>query len=97
MKNIDVKSLIIGALLTSTIFLGVAATSPTDKWDEKQEWLYASEAAGRVADSAVQIHGAMGYACDLAVERLYRDARLYRIAEGTSEIQKNLIARNLLA
>ena len=38
MKNIDVKSLIIGALLTSTIFLGVAATSPTDKWDEKQKW-----------------------------------------------------------
>jgi len=38
MKNIDVKSLIIGALLTSTIFLGVAATSPTDKWDEKQNW-----------------------------------------------------------
>jgi len=59
--------------------------------------LYASEAAGKVADSAVQIHGAMGYACDLAVERLYRDTRLYRIAEGTSEIQKNLIARNLLA
>ena len=58
--------------------------------------LYASEAAGRVADSAVQIHGAMGYARDLAVERLYRDVRLYRIAEGTSEIQKNLIARNLL-
>ncbi len=59
--------------------------------------LHASEAAGKVADSAVQIHGAMGYSCDLAVERLYRDARLYRIAEGTSEIQKNLIARNLLA
>ncbi len=58
--------------------------------------LFASEAAGRVADSAVQIHGAMGYACDLAVERLYRDARLYRIAEGTSEIQKILISRNLL-
>ncbi len=38
MKNIDIKSLIIGALLTSTIFLGVAATSPTDKWDYKQEW-----------------------------------------------------------
>ena len=38
MKTIDVKSLIIGALLTSTIFLGVAATSPTDKWDDKQEW-----------------------------------------------------------
>ena len=38
MKNIDVKSLIIGALLTSTIFLGVAATSTTDKWDGKQMW-----------------------------------------------------------
>ena len=38
MKNIDIKSLIIGALLTSTIFLGVAATSQTDKWDDKQEW-----------------------------------------------------------
>ena len=40
MKSIDIKSLIIGALLTSTIFLGVAATSPTDKWDDKQEWDY---------------------------------------------------------
>jgi len=58
--------------------------------------LFASEAAGRVADSAVQIHGAMGYARDLAVERLYRDVRLYRIAEGTSEIQKIVISRNLL-
>jgi hypothetical protein len=38
MKNIDVKSLIIGALLTSTVLLGVAATSPTDKWDDKQVW-----------------------------------------------------------
>ena len=38
MKNIDIKSLIIGALLTSTIFLGVAATSPTDKWDNNQKW-----------------------------------------------------------
>ena len=38
MKNIDIKSLIIGALLTSTIFLGVAATGKTDKWDDKQLW-----------------------------------------------------------
>ena len=38
MRSIDVKSLIIGTLLTSTILLGVAATSPTDKWDEKQVW-----------------------------------------------------------
>ena len=38
MKNIDVKSLIIGALLTSTVFLGLAATGTTDKWDGKQRW-----------------------------------------------------------
>jgi len=38
MKNIDVKSLLIGTLLASTIFLGVAATSPTDKWDKEQRW-----------------------------------------------------------
>jgi acyl-CoA dehydrogenase len=58
--------------------------------------LFASEAAGRVADSAVQIHGAMGYARDYAVERLFREARLFRIAEGTSEIQKIVIAKNIL-
>ena len=38
MKSIDVKSMIIGALLTSTVFLAVAATRPTDQWDEKQVW-----------------------------------------------------------
>ncbi len=38
MKNIDVKSLIIGTLLTSTIFLGIAATGPNDKWDKNQQW-----------------------------------------------------------
>ena len=38
MKNIDVKSLLIGVLLTSTIFLGIAATGPTDKWDSEQKW-----------------------------------------------------------
>ena len=58
--------------------------------------LFASEVAGKVADTAVQIHGAMGYAKDYAVERLYRETRLYRIAEGTSEIQKMVIAKNLL-
>jgi len=58
--------------------------------------LFASEAAGRVADSAVQIHGAMGYAREYAVERLFREARLFRIAEGTSEIQKIVIAKNIL-
>jgi acyl-CoA dehydrogenase len=58
--------------------------------------LFASEMVGRVADRAVQIHGGSGYISDCAVERLYRDARLYRLSEGTSEIQKLVIARHLI-
>jgi len=58
--------------------------------------LLASEAAGRVADLAVQIHGAMGYTKDYAIERMYREARLFRIAEGTSEIQRGIIAKKVL-
>jgi acyl-CoA dehydrogenase len=59
--------------------------------------LFCSEMLGRVADRAVQVHGGMGYMHGVPVERLYRDARLYRIYEGTSEIQKVIIARRLLA
>ena len=58
--------------------------------------LYASEMVGRGADSAVQIHGGAGYMDEYAVSRFYRDVRLFRIYEGTSEIQKTIIARNLL-
>ena len=58
--------------------------------------LYASEMVGRVADRAVQIHGGAGYMDEYAVARFYRDVRLFRIYEGTSEIQKTIIARNLL-
>jgi alkylation response protein AidB-like acyl-CoA dehydrogenase len=58
--------------------------------------LYASEAANRVAARAVQIHGAAGYSADSRVERLYRDARVTTIYEGTSEIQRLVIARHLL-
>ena len=58
--------------------------------------LYASEAAKRAADYAVQIHGGAGYFRDYRVERLYRDARLCEIGEGTSEIQRMIIARQLL-
>ena len=54
MKNIDTKSLIIGALLTSTIFLGVAATSPTDKWDDKQEWEYTLSRLGAAVTAGGQ-------------------------------------------
>ena len=55
--------------------------------------LYASEAAGRIADRALQIHGGYGYTRALPLERYVRDARILRIYEGTSEIQRNIIAR----
>ncbi|HKS40566.1 MAG TPA: acyl-CoA dehydrogenase family protein [Blastocatellia bacterium] len=58
--------------------------------------LYASEVAKRAADYAVQIHGGAGYFRDYRVERLYRDARLCEIGEGTSEIQRMIIARSIL-
>ncbi|MBI3102374.1 MAG: acyl-CoA dehydrogenase family protein [Burkholderiales bacterium] len=58
--------------------------------------LFASEMLGRVADSAVQIFGGMGYCTELPIERCYRDARVFRLYDGTSEIHRILIARNLL-
>ena len=58
--------------------------------------LLATEAADRVADMAVQVHGGQGYMKDLQVERFYRDARLGRIWDGTSEIQQLIISRLLL-
>lgn len=59
--------------------------------------LFASEMVGRVADRNVQIHGGAGYVADFPAERHYRDVRLYRIYEGTSEIQRIRIARDTLA
>jgi acyl-CoA dehydrogenase len=56
---------------------------------------YASRVAVDVADQAVQIHGGSGYVNDFDVERLYRDAKITQIYEGTTEIQKNIIAREL--
>jgi acyl-CoA dehydrogenase len=57
---------------------------------------YASRVAVEVADEAVQIHGGAGYVDDFDVERFYRDAKITQIYEGTTEIQKNVIARELL-
>lgn len=58
--------------------------------------MFSSEMVGRVADRAVQIHGGAGYMAEYAVERFYRDVRLFRIYEGTTQIQQLLIARNMI-
>ena len=58
--------------------------------------LFCSEMVGRAADRAVQIHGGLGYMRGVPVERFYRDVRLFRIYEGTSEIQKLIIGRALI-
>jgi len=58
--------------------------------------LYASEIGNWVTDKAIQIHGGMGYCRDLPVERMHRDVKLMEIGEGTSEIQRMLIAREIL-
>ncbi|MBV9331073.1 MAG: acyl-CoA dehydrogenase family protein [Alphaproteobacteria bacterium] len=57
---------------------------------------FASEMVGRVADRAVQIFGGAGYVSDYGIERFYRDVRIFRIYEGTSQIQQVVIARNML-
>jgi len=59
--------------------------------------MYASEVSVKVANEAVQIHGGYGYTKDFPVEKFYRDAKLCTIGEGTSEIQKLVISRNILA
>jgi len=58
--------------------------------------LFCSEALDRIVDRAVQIHGGMGYSSEFTIEKLYRDARVTRIYEGTSEIQRMVIARDVL-
>lgn len=58
--------------------------------------LYASEMVGRVADRAVQVFGGAGYVADYGIERLYRDVRIFRIYEGSSEIQRLVIARETM-
>ncbi len=58
--------------------------------------LFASEAVGRIADRNVQIHGGAGYVSDYAAERFYRDVRIFRLYEGTSQIQQMVIAKSLL-
>jgi alkylation response protein AidB-like acyl-CoA dehydrogenase len=72
-----------------------SGTGPSTR-EASEAKLFATEAAGRIIDQAVQIHGGTGLVRGTVVERLYRDARALRIYEGTSEIQKLVIATQLL-
>ena len=58
--------------------------------------MFATEMCGRVADRCVQIHGGAGYVSEYAIERFYRDVRLFRLYEGTTQIQQIVIARNMI-
>ncbi len=72
-----------------------------DQKMDARDWIamvkvQASETLGRVVDRAVQVFGGMGFCKDLPIERYYRDARIYRIFDGTSEIHRGVIARSAL-
>lgn len=74
-----------------------AYDADADRWQAPSAAkLFCTEMVDRVADRAVQIHGGMGYMREVAVERFYRDARLFRLYEGTSEIQRLIIAKQMV-
>lgn len=70
---------------------------PTSRIAVSRAKLYASEMGCRVVDRCLQIFGGMGYMCELPIERFYRDARAFRLGEGTSEMQRIQIARQALS
>jgi acyl-CoA dehydrogenase len=78
------------------------AAGMIDRGQDARDWIamvkvHAAEVLGRVVDRAVQVFGGMGFCKELPIERYYRDARIYRIFDGTSEIHRGVIARSLLA
>jgi acyl-CoA dehydrogenase len=75
----------------------IEANDPLARIAASRAKLYASEMGCRVTDRVLQIFGGMGYMCELPVERFYRDARAFRIGEGTSEMQRIQIARHAVA
>ena len=87
------RGLIYGAIIAKERALASGGRYTTEASMAK---LFCSETAAYVTDEALQIHGGMGYSKELPIERYYRDARITRIYEGTSEIQRMVIARNEL-
>jgi acyl-CoA dehydrogenase len=82
-------------------FMVLHAAWEIDQGRDARDWIsmvkvQAAETLGRVVDRAVQIFGGMGFCRDLPIERYYRDARIYRIFDGTSEIHRGLVARAAL-
>jgi acyl-CoA dehydrogenase len=72
-----------------------------DQGRDARDWISmvkvdAAETLGRVADRAVQVFGGMGYCREMPIEGLYRDARIYRIFDGTSEIHRTVVAKSAL-
>ena len=77
------------------------AAEMIDAGQDARDWIamvkvHASEMLGRVVDRGVQVFGGMGFCKELPIERYYRDARIYRIFDGTSEIHRTVIARSVL-
>ncbi|MGI9385622.1 MAG: acyl-CoA dehydrogenase family protein, partial [Methyloligellaceae bacterium] len=87
-------------LETSRLLIYRAATDLTQGYPDKvaaaTAKVCASEAAIAVTNAALQVHGARGYSCDLPLERMARDARMFTIGGGTAEMQRNLIGREVL-
>ena len=83
------KSMVIDAARKKDLDEAVTTESSCCKY-------FCSEMVGRVADHAVQIFGGAGYIADYGIERFYRDVRIFRLYEGTSQIQQLIIARNML-
>ncbi|MGO2616257.1 MAG: acyl-CoA dehydrogenase family protein [Brevibacterium aurantiacum] len=91
-------------MYTETAAAKALVLAAAKRWDSEEDRklgpssakLFASEALGRIADKGVQIQGGTGYMRESAVERFYRHARLFRIYEGTSEVQRVVVARQLL-
>ena len=72
------------------------ATATITQREASQVNLFGSEMAGRVTDNAIQILGGMGVTKDMPLERFWRDARVERIWEGTSEIHRDIISKDVL-